>query len=1042
MSPSAPEPTGIDQQFEEAVAEFLRLCEAGAEPDHEQFLLRFPGLEARLREYFTALTFCNGSGTTLLQGPGRVTPGASGEPGIAGFEILGELGRGGMGVVYRARQTKLDRVVALKMIRSGVGAGPRERARFAIEARSAARLQHPHIVQVFEIGEYQDTGSGAILPYLVLELVEGGTLSARCRGELWEPRRAAELIEKLARTVDYAHQCGIVHRDLKPANVMMTPTGIPKITDFGLAKRLDAGDDLTGSGVMLGTPAYMAPEQAVGKNDTIGPAADVWSLGVLLYELLTGRVPFKGASALDTLTQVREDDPVPPARLVPQLPRDLQTICLKCLHKEPARRYASAQDLATDLRRFLDGEPIQARATGWAERLWLLARRNPVVAGLVTLAVVLLLAVTVVSVAFALHAAARRDEAERARKNADKLTENLRETVADLTRQKYRSDFVAYAFHLLDAQQKLEARRLSDAAAILRRCDPELRGWEHAYLSSRAQRLLLTFPVHGYLTDALAFSPDGDRLATWGTDTADQQIHTLRLWNAWTGEQVFSTRTTDAGKGLVYTPDGNRLILLGSGIRVLEARTCKEILKIPAESCFVMGASPDSKLLAGVVGREQLKVWDVQSGQVLRSVEDAIPRNVGAQVGFSADSTRVGVRTIRGEKVWEVATGEPGVAGPGFRWTPDVTAESADGKRRAVAAAGETLLVQDIATGAELFILPRGVGVTPRRTALSPDGNRLAMVTDGSHALQVWDIRTDPDVLLCQEHPDLKKMLLALAFSPDGKRIAAVGDGPRVQVLDARTGKEVWSVLGPDRWNRSATFSPDGTRLATASIDRMIYIRDAGTGFQVAQLKGHTRPVNSVAYSPDQKSLASGGEDGTVRLWDLETGQEVQTLLGHVGHVLAVAFDPKDANRLASASADGTVRLWDAHTGETLFVLLGRDRINSLCYSPDGRLLASAHEDGTVLLWDTRTGTEVAALTGHTKAVVSVSFSADGTRLASVGRDDRVKVWDPRSGQEALTVKLAVYSTAVCFSPDGITLGLVGEDFRVRLLRAERPPWR
>jgi tRNA A-37 threonylcarbamoyl transferase component Bud32 len=271
-----------------------------------------------------------------------------------GYEVLGELGRGGMGVVYKARQTGLQRIVALKMILSAGHAGAAERARFRTEAEAIARLQHPNIVSVFEVGEHEGR------PFFSLELCPGGSLDRKLAGTPLPPREAARLVEVLARAMHAAHQANVIHRDLKPANVLLSADGTPKITDFGLAKKLDDGANPTVTGAVMGTPSYMAPEQAEGKKD-VGPAADVYSLGAILYECLTGRPPFKAPTALDTLMQVVADEPVPPSRLLRRVPFDLETICLKCLQKSPARRYDSAKALAEDLARFLEGRPILAR---------------------------------------------------------------------------------------------------------------------------------------------------------------------------------------------------------------------------------------------------------------------------------------------------------------------------------------------------------------------------------------------------------------------------------------------------------------------------------------------------------------------------------------------------------------------------------------------------------------------------------------------------------------------------------------------------------
>ncbi len=319
----------------------------------------------------------------------RVAPGPECWPAVAGYTLLAVLGKGGMGVVYKARQERLNRLVALKMILAGPHADARDAARFKIEAEAVARLQHPNIVQIYEVGEHGG------LPFFSLEFVSGGSLSDRLGGAPVPPAEAARLAETLARAAHAAHRAGVVHRDLKPANVLLTPDGTPKITDFGLAKKLDDASGQTVSGAVMGTPSYMAPEQAAGQAHAVGPAADVYALGAVLYEMLTGRPPFRGDTLLDTLEQVRSRDPEPPRRAAPKVPRDLETICLKCLEKSPAKRYPSAEELADDLRRFLANEPIRARPARAWERGAKWARRRPTAAALLGLTASLLLAAVV-----------------------------------------------------------------------------------------------------------------------------------------------------------------------------------------------------------------------------------------------------------------------------------------------------------------------------------------------------------------------------------------------------------------------------------------------------------------------------------------------------------------------------------------------------------------------------------------------------------------------------------------------------------------------
>jgi serine/threonine-protein kinase len=320
---------------------------------------------------------------------GRSPSQAPGMPRVEGYQILKELGRGGMGVVYKARQGKLNRIVALKMVLAGAHAGQDQLARFYTEAEAVAHLQQPNIVQIYEVSEHEG------LPYFSLEYVDGGSLSERIGGKPQPVEDAARQVALLSRAMDYAHKQGIIHRDLKPANVLITRDGQPKITDFGLAKRLESDASQTRSGTLMGTPNYMAPEQARGEVREVGPLADVYALGVILYEMLVGRTPFLGASILDTLQQVRSQEPVPPSRLQPKVPRDLETICLKCLEKEPAKRYETAGAMADDLERFLAGEPILARPVGAPERLWRWCRRNRRVAALSAAVLLLMLSLAI-----------------------------------------------------------------------------------------------------------------------------------------------------------------------------------------------------------------------------------------------------------------------------------------------------------------------------------------------------------------------------------------------------------------------------------------------------------------------------------------------------------------------------------------------------------------------------------------------------------------------------------------------------------------------
>src|SRR3954470_24337295 len=348
---------------------------------------------------------------------------------IPGYDVEAFLGRGGMGVVYRARHLRLNRLVALKMLLTGPYAGPHERARFQSEAEAVAGLRHANIVQVHDVGDHDGC------PYFTMELLEGGSLAQDLAGTPQPARQAAALLTTLAEAVEAAHRAGIVHRDLKPANILLTAERHPKVADFGLARHFDGGPSLTLSGARIGTPSYMAPEQVLGRAGAVGPAADVYALGAVLYEVLTGRPPFRGETAVETERQVLNDEPVPPLRLNPKVPRDLETICLKCLSKEPGRRYASAAALADDLRRFGEGRPIQARPVGWAERSWRWCRRNPTVAALSVTALALVGLAVGGGFWMERQQAERREETARREGRQAEAAEAVLEQAADLEGQ-------------------------------------------------------------------------------------------------------------------------------------------------------------------------------------------------------------------------------------------------------------------------------------------------------------------------------------------------------------------------------------------------------------------------------------------------------------------------------------------------------------------------------------------------------------------------------------------------------------------------------
>jgi eukaryotic-like serine/threonine-protein kinase len=810
-------------------------------------------------------------------------------PLVPGYEILQEVGRGGMGVVYKARQLSLNRPVALKMILAGPHAGITERDRFRREAEAVAALQNPHIVQIFEIGE----ANGHL--YLALEFVDGGSLAQHLGGTPWSARDAAELIVLLARAVQFAHSHGIVHRDMKPGNILLVggrmgkfggngkaekpqplnrtltqshPTTspaynpIPKITDFGLAKRLGdtANPDGTKTGAVMGTPSYIAPEQASGKTRDVGPAVDVYALGAILYELLTGRPPFTGETPLETVLQVLHDDPVPPKRLQPGIPRDLETICLKCLDKNPAKRYANADALADDLRRYLTGEPIEARPlSAWGRGVkW--ARRHPSLAllGTVTIAATIAL-VGVLSVAYARVKDAvtqKEKEAETARKaqeqeskergRAERLAaENEKRRVEaverneELKREAERTRRSAYALQLAQVAAMCE-RDPHRALGLLEdttRCPLDLRDFTWAYLHrlcQREERVYLDHQPNDSL-HAVAYSPTGMFVATAG-DAGD-----VRVWDPRTGRTwVVLTGITGRVRGVAFSPDGEVVAAAGADHTIRLWELPVDMLATARKTVNVL------PLLQRVV-----KPLSLNPSITLNEAHAA---EVNC-VAFSPDGRFL------------VSGGENGV----LRWwdvwgwhstNPDV----------------------GIAGGASAV----AASLTHARRSLDPH--------------PVWEFRS------FEAHPG---GVLSLAFSAGGEVLVSGGADRTARVWAADGASLIHTLTGYADAVLAVAVTPDGKLVATVNNGSIPTIRltSVATGREVRRLIGHTRSAFALAISPDGELLASTGLDQTIRLWGVEDGVERGLLLGHDQRVSGVAFSP-DRRMLVSAGMDGTARVW------------------------------------------------------------------------------------------------------------------------------------
>ncbi len=999
------------QRLESILADFLQAAEAGRAPDQRELLARHPELADELASFFA-----NRAEFVKLAGP--VAPLAEGPtlgldaPPTAGatvryfgdYEILEEIARGGMGVVFKARQLSLNRVVAIKMILTGQLATDADVQRFRHEAEAAANLDHPHIVPIYEVGEYHGNH------YFAMKLIDGGNLA----GHLDELRRdrkvGVRLMAKTARAVHYAHQRGILHRDLKPANILLDQAGEPHVTDFGLAKRVTGDSGLTQSGAIVGTPSYMAPEQAAARKD-LTTAVDVCSLGAILYELLTGRPPFRGATPLETLLQVLDREPPPPRSLDATIDRDLETIAFKCLAKNPAGRYASAEALAEDLERFLRGEPIQARPTRVWEAAVKWARRRPTAAALAAVSVLAALALVGLAVGLWYNGRLQTalDDARTARETADQQRQRAESLEAS----------VRYARTLTMAYQTHRDGQPARALEMLASCRPAgtEAPWEWRYVERQCRNELFLVPAHHAAVGDLVVSPDGRRVVSVAFDG------TVEIHDAW-GGRFLSHWTAPGGPWyrIALSADGKRLV----GI----SQTAEE---------------------------RSLKVWDVADGRERLALTGKRP--FGEAVALSADGAWCAVADGDTIEVRAVDGGRDVRTLRGHTKQVSCVAFSADGKRLAsgenVVSDASGVKVWDLGTGQELrtFATPMQFAYG---LAFSQDGRRLALVSIDMTALialrpgavKVWDVDTGREEVSIKGTGDL---LFQPAFSPDGRYLVLASEEPVARVLDATTGREEFNLRGHPHGVGRVTFSPDGGRLFTAGA-RPSAAEDDGADGELAAWDvirsresvavAPTGGFAVVAFSPDGLWLARADTLGnTVTVTDALTGQ-VRHKLRCPRSVASLAYSP-DGRRLAAGTGEflhlewagdkklpvpGRVQVWDTATGKERFALDGpAEQVSSVAYSPDGRYVAAGDVAGGVRLWDATTGAALHTPAAAGESIQTVAFSPGGQLAVAAG--NTVRLFDPTSGRLERTLPFTHPVCSLCFSADGSRLAVVADHY-------------